>query len=297
MSRIIAGSPGGALPYRWVTAQDCIQIILKISNMEGKIQMGTATIQGQIWGSRARDWSEVQERVAIPLYEAVLRRTGTGQGTSVLDIGCGAGIFCEMAARLGARVSGMDAAESLIAIARERVPEGDFRTGEMEGLPYADQSFDLVTGFSSFQFAASPVNALKEASRVSRTGTVVIAVFGKPQESESSAYISAMGSLLPPPPPSAPGPYALSADGALEAMAVSAGMTPGIVETVECPWDYPDEQTALRGLLSSGPAIRAIQNKGEAVVRDVILSVLAPFKTRSGGYYLRNNFRYMIATC
>jgi SAM-dependent methyltransferase len=258
--------------------------------------MGTATIQGQIWGTRARDWAEVQERVAIPLYDAVLRRTRTGKATSVLDIGCGAGIFCEMAAGLGARVSGIDAAESLVTIAKERVPGGDFWTGEMEALPYADRTFDLVTGFSSFQFAANPLSALREASRVSRSGTVVIAVFGKPEDNESTAYIKAMGSLLPPPPPGAPGPYALSADGALEALAVNAGMTPGMVETVACPWDYPDEKTALRGLLSSGPAIRAIQNKGEDVVRDVILSILAPFKTGPGGYHLTNSFRYIIAT-
>jgi SAM-dependent methyltransferase len=262
----------------------------------GKKQMGTATIQGQIWGARARDWAEVQERVATPLYEAVLRRTATGSGTSVLDIGCGAGTFCEMAARLGARVSGMDASESLLAIARECVPVGDFRVGEMEALPYLDRMFDLVTGFSSFQFAANPVNALREASRVARTGTVVVAVFGKPEENESTAYIAALGSLLPPPPPGAPGPYALSTDGALEALAIQAGMTPGIVETVECPWDYPDEATALRGLLSSGPAIRAMQSKGEDVVRKVILNVLAPFRTGSGGYHLKNNYRYMIAT-
>ncbi|MGE5375438.1 MAG: class I SAM-dependent methyltransferase [Bacteroidota bacterium] len=257
--------------------------------------MGTATIQGQIWGARTRDWAEVQEGVAIPLYEEVLRETGIGPGTAVLDIGCGAGVFCEMAAGCGARVAGIDAAESLVAIARERLPDGDFRTGEMEALPYADRSFDLVTGFSSFQFAASPVNALKEAGRVSRTSTVVVAVFGKPEENQSSAYVAAMGALLPPPPPGAPGPYALSADGALEALAFEAGMTPGIVATVACPWDYPDDQTALRGLLSSGPAIRAIQSRGEEAVRDVILGVLAPFKTGSGGYHLENSFRYMIA--
>ena len=100
---------------------------------------------------------------------------------------------------------------------------------------------------------------------------------------------------MPPPPPGAPGPYALSADGALESLAREAGMVPGIVETVDCPWEYPDEKTALRGLLSSGPAIRAIQHTGENVVRDAVLSVIAPFKTDSGGFRLKNNFRYMIA--
>lgn len=258
--------------------------------------MGTANVQGQIWGTRAKDWADVQESVAVPLFEVVLQEIAVGANTSVLDIGCGSGIFCEMAAKRGAQVSGLDASEPLLTIARERVQAGDFRTGEMEELPYADRSFDVVTGFSSFQFAANPVNALREASRVSRTGTVVIAVFGKPEESQSTAYIKAMGSLLPPPPPEAPGPFALSADGALEALAVKAGLTPTTVRTVECPWNYPDEKTALRGLLSSGPAIRAIQSKGEDAVRDVILQVIAPFKTSSGGYYLTNNFHYLIAS-
>jgi hypothetical protein len=35
---------------------------------------------------------------------------------------------------------------------------------------------------------------------------------------------------------------------------------------------------------------------GEDVVRDVILSVIAPFKKGAGGYHLKNSFRYMIAT-
>lgn len=258
--------------------------------------MGTANVQGQIWGSRAKDWADVQESVALPLFETVLQETALAKNTSVLDIGCGSGIFCEMAAKRGARVSGLDASEPLITIARQRMPSGDFRTGEMEELPYYDQSFDVVTGFSSFQFAANPIKALREASRVSRTGMVVIAVFGAPEESEATAYIKAMGSLLPPPPPGAPGPFALSATGALEDLVSKARLIPSALKKVACPWNYPDEETALRGLLSSGPAVRAIQEKGEDTVRNLILKVLAPFKTKSGGYYLTNNFNYLTAT-
>lgn len=257
--------------------------------------MGTAKMQGQMWGARARDWAEVQEGVAIPLYEEVLRKVGAGAGDSVLDIGCGSGVFCEMAARLGAKASGVDASEPLIAIANQRLPGGDFRVGEMEALPYPDRAFDLVTGFSSFQFAAHPAAAVREARRVSRTGSVVMAVFGKPEESQSTAYISALGALLPPPPPGAPGPFALSADGALEALARQAGLTPQAAGEVACPWVYPDERTALRGLLASGPAIRAIEARGEQAVRQAILAALAPFKTPSGGYHLSSRYRYLIA--
>jgi ubiquinone/menaquinone biosynthesis C-methylase UbiE len=114
-----------------------------------------------------------------PLFDAVLREIAVGAGTALLDIGCGSGMFCQMAAKLGAQVSGLDAAEPLLAIARERTPLGDFRTGEMEELPYAEQTFDGVAGFNSFQFAASPVHALKEARRVARAGaSLVITVFG-----------------------------------------------------------------------------------------------------------------------
>ena len=125
----------------------------------------------------------------------------------------------------------------------------------MEELPYADQTFDVVTGFSAFQFAANPVTALQEASRVSRTGIVVIAVFGKPEESESTAILKALAPLLPPQPAGAPGPYALSADGAVEALAIKAGLTPTVVKTVACPFNYRDRKPQYAGMLSSGPAV------------------------------------------
>lgn len=257
--------------------------------------MGTATIQGQLWGVRARDWAELQEGLYTPLFEAVLQKTALGTGASVLDIGCGSGLFCQMAMHLGAQVSGLDASQPLLEIARQRTPQGDFRLGEMEELPYAGQTFDVVTGFNSFQFAAEPVNALLEARRVTRKGgRLVIAVFGKPEDTQTVAYFSALSPLLPPPAPGAPGPFALSQDGALQSLVARAGMKPGRVEQIDCPWQYTDEQTLLRALLSTAPSIRAIQNSGEAAVRQAILAGLRPFKTASGSYRLRNITHYMI---
>lgn len=257
--------------------------------------MGTSEAQGRMWSARARDWADVQEGVAVPLFAAVLDAAAVGPGTRVLDVGCGSGIFCAMAAGRGASVAGLDAADALLDIARERVPGGDFRGGEMESLPYPDGAFDLVTGFSSFQFAADPAAALREAARVARGGRVVAAVFGPPQDSESSAYIRALGALLPPPPPGAPGPYALSPDGALEDLAARAGLVPREVRDVDSPWVYPDEATALRGLLSAGPAVRAAEHAGEDAVREVIRAELARFRTPDGGHRMGNTFRFMLA--
>lgn len=259
--------------------------------------MGTANLQSQLWGARASDWAEVQEGTIIPLYQAILDKTKVGAGTAFLDVGCGAGMFCQMATQRGAQVSGLDATEPLLAIARQRVPNGDFRAGEMEELPYGDNQFDLVTGVNAFQYAGNRVNAIKEACRVARAGaSVVIGVWGKAEDCQAGAYLAALGALLPPPPPGSPGPWALSQDGALEALATQAGLTPTKVVDVDCPWVYRDEATALRGLLSAGPAMRAIQHAGEQAARDAVAKAIAPFKTASGGYELQNKFRYLIAT-
>lgn len=65
-----------------------------------------------------------------PVYEAVLRKLNVGPDSTLLDVGCGAGLFCALATQLGATIKGLDAAQGLIKIARERVPQGDFRVRE-----------------------------------------------------------------------------------------------------------------------------------------------------------------------
>lgn len=159
--------------------------------------MKQSTNQNQDWTARVRDWADIQEAVSVPLYDLVLGKLGIGEGAALLDIGCGSGIFCAMAAERGTRVSGIDASEPLLAIARERVPDGDFRVADMVELPFEDKSFDFVAGFNSFQFSADPLGALREAKRVSRTGPVSIIIFAEPEENEFTAFLQAVGSLLP----------------------------------------------------------------------------------------------------
>jgi SAM-dependent methyltransferase len=234
--------------------------------------------------------------MVLPLFRAVLERSGIAAGTRLLDVGCGAGRFVQLAAERGAVVSGLDAAPALVAIARERVPAADVRVGEMEDLPWPDASFDVVTGFNSFQFAANPVNALREARRVTASGAqVFIATWGAPEDCEAAGYLRAVGALVPPPPPGAPGPFALSLPGALERFAVEAGFTPGEHANVECVWSYADLDTALRGLLSTGPAVRALRQVGEERVRRAVTEAIAPFRTARGGYRIENTFRYLVA--
>jgi ubiquinone/menaquinone biosynthesis C-methylase UbiE len=92
----------------------------------------------------------------------------------LLDTGGGAGMFLRLAADRGAEVHGLDASQGLLAHARGRVPGAPLVEGELEQLPYADASFDVVTGFNSFQYAARPAVALAKARRVARPGGHVL---------------------------------------------------------------------------------------------------------------------------
>jgi SAM-dependent methyltransferase len=257
---------------------------------------GSADVQGELWSERARDWSIFQERTAMPLYDAALARLGITAGTRVLDIGCGSGMFCRLAAQRGAGVDGIDAAPALIDIARQRVPAGHFWVGEMETLPFDSNEFDVVTGFNSFQYAANPQRALAEAARVvRRDGRALIAIWGPLAQCEAQAYVAAVVSVLPPPPAGTPGPFALSDERALRAFASEGGLTPIDVVDVDMPFIYADVESALRGVLSAGPAARAIHAAGEGRVRDLVAAALAPYRLSSGGVRLENRFRYLVA--
>lgn len=257
---------------------------------------GTAEIHGPLWGARAREWAEFQEGGSRPLYESVLGKADVSDEARLLDVGCGAGMFCALAADRGATVAGLDASAALLEIARERMPEGDFRIGEIEDLPWEDASFDVVTGFNSFQFAADPANALRQARRVVRPeGRVVVAIWGDAEDCDAVATVKGIGELLPPPPPGTPGPFALSEPGALEGLVREAGLEPEEMHDVPCPWVYPDLDSAIRGIGSAGPANRAEREVGREAVEQALAAALQPYGDETGIYRLDNVFRYLVA--
>ena len=97
-------------------------------------------------------------------------------GRTALDVGCGAGLLTEPLARLGARVSGIDASPELIAVAREHAAvmglEVDYHAGDVQEL---DGRFDLVTCLEVIEHVADPaafVQAL--AGRLAPGGLLIL---------------------------------------------------------------------------------------------------------------------------
>ena len=256
------------------------------------VQQGSAAVQADLWGARAADWADHEPQYRA-IYEDAIARLGIRPGTRVLDVGCGTGVFLRAAVDHGAQVSGLDASAAMIEHALARVPEADLRVGDLQFLPYEDGTFDVVTAFSSFWFAADPIAALREARRVARPGgSVFLLVFGRPQHSQLGPAIGAVSALLPEPPRSK---FDFHEPGVLEEMAAAAGLRPGEAGNLVNELAWPDADTLVRHLCSAGSFVHATRTVGDAAVREAILGAMAPFRTPDGGYRLQNEWRYLIA--
>jgi len=97
-------------------------------------------------------------------------------GLSLLDVGCGPGtITVEFAKRLvPGRVVGVDAASAAIEKASIFAADNlEFMIGNAYGLPFDDNSFDVVHSHQTLQHLADPVAALREMRRVAKPGGLI----------------------------------------------------------------------------------------------------------------------------
>jgi 2-polyprenyl-6-hydroxyphenyl methylase/3-demethylubiquinone-9 3-methyltransferase len=96
-------------------------------------------------------------------------------GRTALDVGCGAGLLCEPLARLGASVTGIDAAPENIAAAEIHAAQSglaiDYRAGGVEGL---DGRFDLVTSLEVIEHVSDPTGFVRGLARVLADGGLLI---------------------------------------------------------------------------------------------------------------------------
>jgi len=113
-------------------------------------------------------------RSYAPGAEDFIARLAIGAGERVLDVACGTGNLAIPAARMGARVSGIDIAPNLIVQARLEARSAGydigFEVGDAESLPYLDGQFDLTVTMFGAMFAYRPERVAAELLRVTGAG-------------------------------------------------------------------------------------------------------------------------------
>ena len=96
------------------------------------------------------------------------------RGHTLLDIGCGAGIFLEMLWHYGFDVTGLDTSPELLEMSRERLGNrAAFQLGKPEHLPFDDGEFDYVALLTILEYAEEPEEILREAVRVASRGVII----------------------------------------------------------------------------------------------------------------------------
>jgi SAM-dependent methyltransferase len=125
-------------------------------------------------GEGYRAWVENYDQPGnglIDLEQPVVRNIldGLPRGTA-LDAACGTGRHAEYLASLGQEVIGVDASPEMLAVARAKIPDGDFREGDMHQLPVPDRHADVVVCALALTHVPTLAPVVAEFARVLRPG-------------------------------------------------------------------------------------------------------------------------------
>lgn len=209
------------------------------------------------WGK----WDRLTMDISRPAGDEMIRLLNLKGGENVLDVACGTGEpGLSIAGRLKTgRVTGIDQAESMLAIAKSKAERAGIhnyitQTGEVSSLPFPDNTFDAVTCRYAFMFFPDMHVVAKEIYRVLKPGgKIAVAVWDTPQKNPWVTII--MGTIMEklgvtPPPHDGPGMFRCDQKGMMGSLLNEAGFV-NIIEkevpaklntgTAQNYWDFMTE--------------------------------------------------------
>lgn len=162
-----------------------------------------------MWSSGGRAYDDISRFIAEGIEHCVIR-LAPKPGERVLDIATGTGWTSRRVAEHGAKVTGIDIAEGMLAAAREIAGERgldiEYRLADAEALPFADGEFDAVISTCGVMFAANREAAAAELARVCRKGGRLALLTWTP-ESSAAEMRKVLAPFMTPPPSPPPSPF------------------------------------------------------------------------------------------
>jgi SAM-dependent methyltransferase len=207
-------------------------------------------------------FSRLMEKSAVDFLD----RLPIKPGAVLLDVACGSGQLGLIAARRGAKVTGVDIAANSIQAARARAAaeglDARFDEGDAEALPYADASFDVVATIFGAMFAPRPELVAAELVRVCRPGgTIAMANWTK--EGFIGQMFKTLARFIAP--PGMPSPV-LWGDETVVRERFGASLSDLRLTRVIYQFDYPFPPADVVEFFRTnyGPTTRAFASLGEA---------------------------------
>ena len=257
--------------------------------------------QIEYWNATAGPvWVQFQEqldRQIEPLGLEAIRTLAPAPGERVMDIGCGCGqSTMELAARVGpsGAVIGIDISEPMLAVARGRPapaasPPPSFRQADAQAEDLGQGAFDAAFSRFGVMFFADPVAAFANIRRALKPGGRLGFVCWRPLLENSWMLEPMLAALpylppLPPPDPTAPGPFAFADAERVRGILAGAGFSAVRIEPFDMRIGGSSVEQTLTLAFRVGPLGAALrENPGLAdTVAGAIRAKLAEYDTPSG---------------
>jgi len=247
------------------------------------------------WSARAGTYGGLTGAITGRLAESLLDAAGVRSDWRVLDVATGPGYVAGRAAARGARVVGVDLAEGMLELARQRVAGVELLRADAEQLPFDDASFDAVLGGFVINHLPHPQRALAEAARVLVSGgQVAFSVWDRPERMRVIGVvkeaIETAGVDRDALPAGGPDPYRCADEGEFRALLQGAGIVGVTVRTVELTHRIAGTEELVRGLLGSSVRTAALIRAQSAVARRRTMAALErtvePYRTSDGALEL-----------
>lgn len=241
------------------------------------------------WGRQA----ESLRRGAMPVSAWMIEHAALQPGQRVLELAAGPGDTGFMAAELispGGVLISSDGAEAMVEVARSRAEElevtgVEFRQLELEWIDLPTADVDVILCRWALMLTVDPAAAVAECRRVLRPGgRFVVAVWDTPDRNPDMSIpggvLTSLG-LAEPPAPGGPGPFALSAPGALAELLRDGGFVDPLVERVEIQLEYSSVRDWTGKMVDLSNQFRQVWQELDGEKRQAVIEETA---ARAGQY-------------
>jgi SAM-dependent methyltransferase len=273
-----------------------------VTDLQATVVDPSNTDQARAWdGDEGEFWATHAERFELSLARynpRLLDAAGIQDHAQVLDVGCGTGDTTRAAGRLASSGAalGVDLSRRMIQVARQLAAREGLTNARFEQVdaqihPFAESSIDVVISRTGAMFFGDLVAAFRNLGRALRPeGRMALLVWQEPPRNEWILDIStalAAGRSRPPPPPEAPGPFAMSDPDRVRSVLHRAGFAAPRFENLHEPMyfgsDPDDAHKFILGL--AGWMMDGLDDDGRARALDALRTTLDAHDTDEGVMY------------
>lgn len=208
------------------------------------------------WADRAGAYTDFLAPVTARVGRMLMASARVVPGSRVVDVGSGPGDLAAACAARGARVVGVDIADQMVAIARQRHPGIEFHQGDAHALALEDRSVDIALGNFVILHLGRPGEAMAELTRILDVGgTAGLTTWDAPGRCRLvGVFVDAVAAVGPPAPavlPAGPAFFQFADDRAFTSLLCAAGFIDVRVDTIGFEQRFAGPDALWDGMLGA----------------------------------------------